>query len=60
MNYIPDQKGKVLEETLEGFYSDVVKTTLIGLRYFKMTLSFSQFLQKSLPMSLCHIQWRVL
>ena len=28
MNYIPNQHGKVMEETLAGFNSDDVKTTL--------------------------------
>ena len=61
MRYFPRENGKVLEETLAGFNSDV-KTTLRRLHYFKMTLPRLQVLQKSLPisMSLCHTQWRVL
>ena len=47
MNYVPNQNGKVLEETLAGFNSDDVKTTLRRLRFFKMTLPFLQVLQKS-------------
>ena len=47
MNYVPNENGKVLEETLAGFNSDDVKTTLRRLRFFKMTLPFLQVLQKS-------------
>ena len=62
MNYIPNQNGKVLEETLADFNSDDVKTTLKCLRCFKMTFLFLQVLKKSLPipMSLCYTQYRVL
>ena len=58
MNYIPNQNGKVLEETLADFNSDDVKTTLRSLRCFKMTLALSQVLQKShlIPLSLCYTQ----
>ena len=58
MNYVPNQNGKVLEETLAGFDSDALKTTLRRLRYFKMTLPLLQVLQKSLPipLSLCDTQ----
>ena len=58
MNYAPNQNGKVLEETLAGFNSDDVKTTLRSLRCFKMTLLLLQDLQKSLsiPLSLCYTQ----
>ena len=52
MNYVPNQNGKVLEETLAGFNSDAVKTTLRYLRYFKMTLPLLQVFQKSLPILL--------
>ena len=38
MNYVPNQNGKVLEETLSGFNSDDGKTKLRRLRCFKMTL----------------------
>ena len=39
MNYVPNQNGKILEETLVGLNSDAVKKTLIRrLRYFRMTL----------------------
>ena len=38
MNNMLNQTGEVLEETLAGSNSDAVKTTLGGLRYFKMTL----------------------
>ena len=34
MNYVPKQNGNVLEETLAGFNSDDVKTTLRRLRCF--------------------------
>ena len=62
MNYVPNQNGQVLEETLARSISDEVKTTLWRLRYFKTTLAFLVVLQKSLPipLSLCHIQYRVL
>ena len=58
MNYVLNQNGKVLEETLAGSNSDPLKTTLRCLRYFKLTLPFLQVLQKSLPnpLSLCHLQ----
>ena len=51
----PDQNGKVLEERLAGPNSDVVKTTLRGIPYFK-TLLLSQVLEKPLliPPSLCY------
>ena len=57
MKNVPNQNGKVLEETLAGFNSSVVKTTIIGLQYFKMTLLLLQILEKPLPFSLplCHI-----
>ena len=32
MDYVPNQNGKVLEETVAGFNSDDVKTTLRCLR----------------------------
>ena len=49
MNYVPNQNRKVLEETLAGFNSDAVKTTLSRrLHYFKMTLPLLQVFQKSL------------
>ena len=56
MNYVPNQNGKVLEETLAGFNSDDLKTTLRHLRCFKMTLPLLQVLQKSdlIPLSLCY------
>ena len=56
MNYVPNQNGKVLKETLAGSNSDAVKTTLKHLSYFKMTLPLLQVLQKSLPIPLspCH------
>ena len=58
MNYVPNQNGKVLEETLAGFNSDDVKKTLRRLRYFTMTLFLLQVLQKSqlIPLSLCYTQ----
>ena len=57
MNYVPNQNGKILEETLAGSNSDAVKTTWRSLCCFKMTLPLLQVLQKSLPitLSLCHI-----
>ena len=58
MNYVPNQNGKVLEETLVGFNSDDVKTTLRCLRCFKMTLPLLQVLKKShpIPLPLCYTQ----
>ena len=58
MNYVPNQNGKVLEETLAGFNSDDVKKPLRRLRYFTMTLFLLQVLQKSqlIPLSLCYTQ----
>ena len=38
MNNVLNQYEKVLEETLAGSNSDAVKTTLRGLRNFKMVL----------------------
>ena len=59
MNYVPNQNGKVLAETLAGFNSDAVKTTFIRLCYSKMTLPLLQVFQKSfpIPLSLCHTQY---
>ena len=58
LNYVRSQNGKILEETLAGFNSDDVKTTLKRLLYFEMIIPFFQILQKSLPvpLSLCHTQ----
>ena len=55
MNHVPNQIGKVLEETLPGFNLDDVKTTLSSPCCFKMTLPLLQVLQKILPIlqSLC-------
>ena len=57
LNYVPNQNDKVLKETLAGFNSDAVKSTLRHLP-FKMILPLFQALQKSLPisLSLCHKQ----
>ena len=57
LNYVPNQNDKVLKETLAGFNSDAVKSTLRHLP-FKMTFPLFQALQKSLPisLSLCHKQ----
>ena len=62
MNYVLNQNGKVLGETLAGFNLDHVKTKLRRLRCFKMTLPLLQVLQKSLPipLSLCYTRQRVL
>ena len=49
--YVPNQNGKILEETLAGFNLDDVKTTLRHLRFFKMTVPLLQALQKSHPYS---------
>ena len=58
MNYVPNQNGKVLEETLAGSNSDVVKTTLRHLRSLKVTLFFNDSLLcnffKNLSPFLCH------
>ena len=58
MNYILNQNGKVLKETLSGSNLDTVQPTLSGLRCFKMTFTILEVLQKSLPslLSLCHKQ----
>ena len=39
MNHVPNQNGKVLEETLACSNSDSVKATLRRLFYLKLTLS---------------------
>ena len=56
MNYILNQYGKVLEETLASLNLDDVETILRRLRHFKMTLFLLQVLQKSLPIPVfvCH------
>ena len=51
MNYVPNQDGKVLEETIAGFNSDAAKTTLRRLCYFKMILPLLP-----IPLSLRQIQ----
>ena len=58
MNYVLNQNGKVLKETLAGSNLDTVEPTLSGLRCFKMTFTILEVLQKSLPspLSLCHKQ----
>ena len=58
MNYVLNQNGKVLKETLAGSNLDTVQPTLSGLRCFKMTFTILEVLQKSLPslLSLCHKQ----
>ena len=50
-SYVPNQNGKDLEETLAGFNSDLVKTTLRQrLSYFKMAVPFLQVFQSlSIP-----------
>ena len=62
MDYVPNQNGKVLDETIAGFNSDEVKTPLRRLRCFKMTIPHFQVLQKPLPipLSLYYTQSRVL
>ena len=52
MNYIPNQNEKVIEETLAGFNSDDVETTLRRLRCFKKSLSCNFF--ENLTPFLCH------
>ena len=58
MNYVLNQNGKVLKETLADPNLDAVEPTLSGLRCFKMTFIILEVLQKSLPspLSLCHKQ----
>ena len=58
MNYLLNQYGKVLEETLASLNLDDVETILRRLRHFKMTLFPLQVLQKSLPIPVfvCHTQ----
>ena len=55
MNYVPNQNGKVPEQTLAGSNSDAVKTTLRSRHYFKMT-PFLQVPEKprAIPQSLFH------
>ena len=62
MNNVLNQSGKVLEEALAGSNSDDVETTFRGQRNLKWLSPFSQILEKRLgiPLSLCHIQYRVL
>ena len=52
MDNVLIQNGKILEETLGGSNSDPVKTTLRGLRNFKMILALLQVLENSLVISL--------
>ena len=47
MNYLLNQYGKVLEETLASLNLHDVETILRRLRHFKMTLFPLQVLQKS-------------
>ena len=49
MNYVPNQNGKVLEETLAGSNSDATRTTLRCLRQVKMTLPLLHVFQISPP-----------
>ena len=58
MNYLLNQNGNVLEETLASLNLDDVEKILRRLRHFKMTLFTLQVLQKSLsiPVSVCHTQ----
>ena len=58
IHYVPNENGKVLEETLAGSNLDSVKTTLSCLRYFKITLLLLQVLHKfvPIPLSLCQVQ----
>ena len=46
MNNVPNQNSEVLQETLAGSTSDTLKTTLRGLRCFKMTLLLLKVLEK--------------
>ena len=57
MNHVPNQNGKILEETLAGSNSDAVKKSS-RLRYFKKILCLLQVLQISLliPLPLYHMQ----
>ena len=48
MNKVQNQNKKVLEEMLEGFNSDAVKTTLRSLRNFRIALSCFQVFEKLL------------
>ena len=48
MNNILNQNEKVLEVTLTGSNSDVIKTPLRGLPNFKMALFLKQILEKPL------------
>ena len=41
MNNVSNQNRKVLEGERQDFNSDAVKTTLRGLRYFKITSLFA-------------------
>ena len=59
MNYVPNQSRKILEETLAGFISDTVKTTLKRLLYFKMTLPLSASSLKISPHSSVTLSYRI-
>ena len=56
--YVPNQNGKVQEETPDRFKFRCCENNIETLRYFKMSLPLFQVLQKSLsiPLSLCDIQ----
>ena len=56
--YVPNQNGKAQEETAGKLKFRCCENNIETVRYFKMTLSLFEVLQKSLPipLSLCHIQ----
>ena len=55
MNYVQNQNGNVLQETLAVFNSDDVKAILRRLHCFKITLPCLQVLQKSVPIPLVFV-----
>ena len=58
MNNVLNQNWEMLEETLTAFNSAAVKTTLQGLRNFKITHPLLQVFEKPLSISflLCHMR----
>ena len=60
--YVPNQNGNAQEETAGRLKFRCCENNIETVCYFKMTLPLFEVLQKSLPipLSLCHIQQRVL
>ena len=68
MNNVPNQNVKVQQETLADSNSDAVRFHIECIECIetphclKITLPLFKFLQKifPIPLSFCHMQWRVL